>query len=104
MTMATTTRTEVVADNVYQFSGTDTRRREAFSQFLSILILLILLGLTLVPIALMIFFSLKDNGQIYGRFWNFPNPVRWENFRSGFAIMSSYIANTLAYSSISVLG
>ena len=31
--------------------------------------LLVLLVLTLIPIVLMLVFSFKDNGQIYGRFW-----------------------------------
>jgi ABC-type glycerol-3-phosphate transport system permease component len=102
--MATTTGTRPAAAEIYQYSAVDARRREAFQQFLILISLLVLLALTLVPILLMLFFSLKDNGQIYGRFWDFPSPVRWENYSSGLSVMSSYIANTLTYSSISVVG
>ncbi len=64
-------------------------------QSLIVLILLFLLVLTMVPIAVMIIFSLKDNGQIYGRFWSLPDPVRWGNYVDGLAVMWRYIVNTL---------
>jgi ABC-type glycerol-3-phosphate transport system permease component len=82
----------------------DARRRDRYSQVVILSCLFALLFLTLVPIALMIFFSLKDNGQIYGRFWSLPDPFRWENYASGFSVMSTYIYNTLIYSGISVIG
>jgi ABC-type glycerol-3-phosphate transport system permease component len=50
----------------------------------------------------MVFLSLKDNGQIYGRFWSLPDPVRWENYREGWVAMRRYIFNTLWYSLASV--
>lgn len=74
-------------------------RHHFWGQSLIVLSLLFLLALTLVPIAIMIIFSLKDNGQIYGRFWALPNPVRWRNYADGFFVMWGYIANTL-YASI----
>jgi ABC-type glycerol-3-phosphate transport system permease component len=74
-------------------------RRHFWGQSFIVLLLLFLLALTLVPIAIMIIFSLKDNGQIYGRFWALPNPVRWQNYIDGFFVMWGYIANTL-YASI----
>ncbi len=76
--------------------------RELSEQSVIIGILLILLILTLVPIMLMVVFSLKDNGQIYGRFWALPNPVRWHNYVDGFTVMWRYIANTLLSSLTSV--
>lgn len=76
--------------------------RELTEQSVIIGILLILLILTLVPIVLMLVFSLKDNGQIYGRFWSLPNPVRWHNYVDGFTVMWRYIANTLLSSLTSV--
>ncbi|MBZ0296156.1 MAG: carbohydrate ABC transporter permease [Anaerolineae bacterium] len=79
-------------------------RHDAFQQSLILLSLFVLLFLTLVPIILMVFLSLKDNGQIYGRFWGLPNPIRWENYPSGYNAMVSYITNSLIYSSISVAG
>ncbi|MEZ4861055.1 MAG: carbohydrate ABC transporter permease [Caldilineaceae bacterium] len=77
--------------------------REATEQSLIIGALLLLLALTLVPITLMIIFSLKDNGQIYGRFWALPHPVRWQNYVDGFSVMWRYIVNTLASSLSSVV-
>lgn len=86
------------------FTHQDVRRRESFHQFLILLSLFVLLFLTLVPIILMVFLSLKDNGQIYGRFWGLPNPVRWENYPSGYQVMVGYITNSLTYSTLSVTG
>lgn len=77
--------------------------REATEQSIIVAILLVLLVLTLVPILLMVVFSLKDNGQIYGRFWALPNPVRWYNYVDGFTVMWRYIVNTLLSSLSSVV-
>jgi ABC-type glycerol-3-phosphate transport system permease component len=87
-----------------QISKRQAQQREAFYQSLILLSLFVLLFFTLVPIILMVFLSLKDNGQIFGRFWGMPNPVRWENYPSGFEAMKGYITNSLTYSSLSVLG
>jgi ABC-type glycerol-3-phosphate transport system permease component len=51
----------------------------------------------------MIFLSLKDNGQIFGRFWSLPDPVRWENYATGWRGMRRYIFNSLWYSMASVV-
>jgi len=67
-------------------------------------ILTILLVLTLIPVFVMLVFSLKDNAQIYGRFWALPNPVRWDNYVAGWWAMQRYMANSLLYSLASVLG
>lgn len=73
-------------------------------QILLILTLAIILALSFVTIALMLFLSLKDNGQIYGRFWSLPDPARWENYRDGWLTMRRYIFNSLLYSLASVVG
>jgi ABC-type glycerol-3-phosphate transport system permease component len=52
----------------------------------------------------MIVLSLKDNGQIYGRFWGLPDPVLWENYAEGWRAMQRYIFNSLIYSLASVAG
>jgi len=85
-------------------SAARTRRRYLtwFSQTILITILLAILALSFLTIALMVFLSLKDNGQIYGRFWSLPDPVRWENYREGWVAMRRYIFNTLWYSLASV--
>ncbi len=82
----------------------DQRRQQAFNQVFIITILTTLLILTLIPIGLMIVMSLKDNGQIYGQFWSLPNPIRWANFETGLDAMSTYIQNSLVYSTASVIG
>jgi ABC-type glycerol-3-phosphate transport system permease component len=69
-----------------------------------IAVLSVLLALSLVTIILMVFLSLKDNGQIYGRFWSAPDPIRWGNYADGWQAMRRYIFNTLAYSLASVAG
>ncbi len=52
-------------------------------QLLLYTVLLILLIVTFIPIVYLVALSLKDNGQIYGRFWSMPDPYRWENFALG---------------------
>jgi ABC-type glycerol-3-phosphate transport system permease component len=86
-------------------SAVRTRRRYLtwLSQGILVTILTILLLLSFLTIALMIFLSLKDNGQIFGRFWSLPDPVRWENYETGWVAMRRYIFNTLWYSLASVV-
>ena len=79
------------------------KKRQQFDQVVIVGILIALLILTMIPIILMGIMSLKDNGQIYGRFWSFPNPIRWPNYTQGIGTMANYIRNTLAYSAVSVV-
>src|SRR6478735_11561256 len=72
-------------------------------QTILFLVLLAILILSFATIALMLFLSLKDNGQIYGRFWSFPDPIRWENYRDGWRVMRRYVINSLVYSLVSVV-
>ena len=64
----------------------------------------LLLFLTFVPIAYLIILSLKDNGQIYGRFWSLPRPVRWENFVLGWQVIWRPIINSIITSGTSTIG
>lgn len=80
------------------------RLKAVAGQSALIFALVAILLLSFVTIALMLFLSLKDNGQIYGRFWSLPNPVRWENYQDGWLLMRRYIFNTLLYSLASVIG
>ena len=75
-----------------------------FSQGTILGALLVILLLTLIPIILMVFLGMKDNGQIYGRFWALPNPIRWQNFPAGYEAMAVYIRNSLLDSIASVAG
>ena len=61
----------------------------------------ILLFLTFVPIVVMLILSLKDNGQIYARFWATPRPYRWENYAYGFAGIWRFAVNSIITSGIS---
>jgi ABC-type glycerol-3-phosphate transport system permease component len=72
-------------------------------QSILFVILLAILILSFATIALMFFLSFKDNGQIYGRFWSLPNPIRWENYREGWLTMRRSIFNSLVYSLSSVV-
>lgn len=80
------------------------RLRMMAGQTVLIAVLSVILILSFATIALMIFLSLKDNGQIYGRFWSMPDPIRWENYREGWLTMRRYIVNSLVYSLVSVIG
>lgn len=74
------------------------RRAEAASLARQVLVwgwLTAILVLTLVPIILMLVLSLKDNGQIYARFWSPPRPIRWENYLLGFQGIWPYVVNSL---------
>jgi ABC-type glycerol-3-phosphate transport system permease component len=66
-------------------------------------ILALILALTLIPIALMLLLSLKDNGQIYARFWSLPQPYRWENYTIGFLGIWHYIVNSVLTSGVSTV-
>jgi ABC-type glycerol-3-phosphate transport system permease component len=76
----------------------------AAKQGLLIGALIVFLIPMLVPMGNMIFMSLKDNGQIYARFFAMPNPVRWQNYQEGWRVMRDYIVNSLLSSLTSTLG
>ena len=67
------------------------------------LILLIFLFLTLVPVILMLFISLKNRGQIFTQFWAWPRPALWSNYIAGWNGMMPYIINSLTFGAISVI-
>ena len=64
-------------------------------QFLLYAVLLILLIVTFIPIIYLVALSLKDNGQIYGRFWSMPDPYRWENFALGSLAIWRAVLNSI---------
>lgn len=74
------------------------------SQGLLYLILAILLLLTFIPIAYLIILALKDNGQIYGRFWSLPRPYRWTNFVLGWQVIWRPMINSIFASGIALVG
>ncbi len=64
-------------------------------QILLYAVLILLLIITFIPILYLVALSLKDNGQIYGRFWSMPNPYRWENFGLGTLVIWRPILNSI---------
>jgi ABC-type glycerol-3-phosphate transport system permease component len=77
------------------------KRKENLSQALLYTLLVVLLLLTFVPIILLLVLSLKDNGQIYGRFWAWPRPYRWENYIVGWRGIRGFILNSMLTSGVS---
>jgi ABC-type glycerol-3-phosphate transport system permease component len=73
-------------------------------QVLIIASLVLLLFLTLVPVAFMLITSVKNRGQIFTQFWALPRPPLWTNYLLGWRGMRSYILNSLIFGTISVLG
>ena len=84
--------------------STEATARIALSQGVLFIVLVTLLILTFIPIINMLTMSLKDNGQIFARFWAFPNPFRWQNYRAGWEAMIGYISNSLVAAITSVVG
>jgi ABC-type glycerol-3-phosphate transport system permease component len=80
------------------------RVRGAASQGLIYAILIGLLILTFVPIIYLVILSLKDNGQIYGRFWSLPNPARWANFSSALGVIVRPMFNSVITTVTSTIG
>ncbi len=72
-------------------------------QALMIFWLVVLLILTLTPVILMLFISLKNRGQIFTQFWSLPHPALWSNYILGWIGMRRYIFNSLLYGAISVV-
>ena len=72
-------------------------RKPKFSwmQLVILLVLGALLVLTFVPILYLLVLSLKDNGQIYGRFWSLPDPYRFENFALGWQVIGRAVVNSI---------
>jgi ABC-type glycerol-3-phosphate transport system permease component len=68
------------------------------------IILAVLLLLTYVPLIYLAILSLKDNGQIYGRFWSLPNPIRWANFVYGAQAIWRPMLNSLVTTTVSTAG
>jgi ABC-type glycerol-3-phosphate transport system permease component len=66
--------------------------------------LIILLVLTYVPIIYLAILSLKDNGQIYGRFWGLPNPVRWANYAMGVRAIWRPMLNSILTTTTAMMG
>lgn len=60
----------------------------------------VLVLLTLLPFAVMLMLSSKDLGQLTLRFWDFPSPIRWDNYLFGLQVTVRYLGNSLLVSGI----
>jgi len=69
-------------------------RRLTPSQLLLHVVLVVGTGLTMFPFAIMLSMAAKDPAQIYARFWNWPRPIRWENFAFGLKVTLKYLFNS----------
>jgi ABC-type glycerol-3-phosphate transport system permease component len=78
--------------------------RESRGQAAIYVILITLLILTFVPIIYLVILSLKDNGQIYGRFWSLPDPIRWANFSSALRVIVRPMLNSVLTTVTSTIG
>jgi multiple sugar transport system permease protein len=98
------TADETSSINRHVRRSTAATARIALGQGVLLFVLAALLIVTFIPIINMLTMSLKDNGQIFARFWAFPNPFRWQNYRAGWDAMIGYITNSLVVSIVSVVG
>jgi ABC-type glycerol-3-phosphate transport system permease component len=80
------------------------RRQTRVQQMVIYGALTVLLLFTFAPIFYLVVLSLKDNGQIYGRFWSLPRPYRWSNFAFGFQVVWRPIFNSVLTSGLSTVG
>ncbi|NLF01497.1 MAG: carbohydrate ABC transporter permease [Anaerolineales bacterium] len=94
MTVHDLTQTSPLTGNAPRSAG-GAKRKGTIQQALIYVTLTVLLVFVFVPIVLMVVLSLKDNGQIYGRFWSLPKPYRWGNFVMGWSVISRYLLNSL---------
>ena len=100
---AVTTHTPSRRERLWSAWSVD-KRAETLAQLGSYLLLALLLFLTFVPIIYLIIMSLKDNGQIYGRFWAMPNPYRWTNFSMGLRVIWRPMLNSVLTTTTSTMG
>lgn len=80
------------------------RRRHPLAGTLSLVILLLLLSLSLVPVAMMLVWSLRDGASIQYDVWALPHWPRWGNWGAAMSILLAPIARSLYVAGLSILG
>ncbi len=63
-------------------------------QYVLVAALLLLLSLSLLPLAIMLLLSLKSNADIFTRFWGLPQPPRWDFYAQAANALWRYLLNT----------
>ena len=79
------------------------KRGISVTQMILWLILVCCLFLTMIPVAMTVVMSFKNNAQIYTNFWALPSPWIWQNFVTAWQTMRGYIFNSLMVCFPSVL-
>ncbi|QTH40590.1 carbohydrate ABC transporter permease [Cohnella sp. LGH] len=69
-----------------------------------VLSLSVLLLLTLVPFAMLLFLSFKDHLDIVVDFWGIPEGLKWENYSTAWSAVSGSIGNSLFVCCVTVAG
>jgi len=92
---------ETEGGSMYALNSLFNASKFSVGQIILYAVLLILLFITFIPILYLIVLALKDNGQIYGRFWSLPNPYRWVNFTLGSLAIWRSILNSILTSGTS---
>ncbi len=67
-------------------------------------VLFLLLALSLLPVALMLFLSLKSNLEIITSFWRPPTRIQWSNYTEAFATIHWSILSSLFVAVVSCGG
>lgn len=72
-------------------------------EFLSHLLLIVLVFLSLYPLIFMLMTSLKTNGQFYGNFFGISFPLHFNNYVEAWHAISKYMFNSVFMAVVSVV-
>jgi len=76
--------------------------RKGLGQGVAYTLLSILLIITLLPVALLLFLSVRSNLDIIMDFWAWPETIKWDNYTRAFEGIKDSILNTLFITAVSV--
>ena len=80
------------------------KKKTNVSDIIITAILIVLLVITLLPLIIMVFTSLKDESQILQNFWGISWPLRFDNYVLAFDEIYRYFFNSLFVTSVTVCG
>jgi len=69
-----------------------------------IVILIILAGISLIPLYIMVVLSNKESGEVVHHLWRLPKQLRFDFYQKAFVYLQHYIVNSMSIASIVVLG
>lgn len=76
------------------------RGRRFWPQAVALAVLVVLLALSLAPLAMMLLLSLKTNAAIFTDFWGWPETPQWANYGRAFRSLWPYLLNTLLVTAV----